>query len=130
VRIYTPRDLGGPAGVLVYFHGGGFIAGSVDSHDGTVRELAVGASCIAVSVEYRLAPEHPYPAGLDDCIAALRWTAAHAADIGGDPSRLAIGGDSAGGNFGAAVVMPTATKAGRRRLPVAAPGHHAHGGCR
>jgi acetyl esterase len=105
IRVYRPRSLSAPAGVLVYFHGGGFIAGSVESHDGTVRELAEGAGCVAVSVEYRLAPEHPYPAPLDDCIAALRWVAAHAAEIGGDPTRLAIGGDSAGGNLAAAVAL-------------------------
>jgi acetyl esterase/lipase len=105
VRVYTPRDLDAPAGVLGYFHGGGFIAGSVDSHDGTVRELAAGAGCVAVSVEYRLAPEHPYPAALDDCLAALHWVAANAAEIGGDPGRIAIGGDSAGGNLAAAVAL-------------------------
>jgi acetyl esterase len=105
VRIYTPHGLDGPAGVLVFFHGGGFLAGSIDSHDGTVRELAVGAGCVAVSVEYRLAPEHPYPAALDDCLAALRWAAAHASEIGGDPARIAIGGDSAGGNLAAAVAL-------------------------
>jgi acetyl esterase len=112
VRIYTPRDLDGPAGVLVFFHGGGFLAGSIDSHDGTVRELAVGARCIAVSVEYRLAPEHPYPAALDDCIAALEWTAANAAGIGGDASRIAIGGDSAGGNLAAAVALRNRDESG------------------
>jgi acetyl esterase len=105
VRIYRPRSLVGPAGVLVYFHGGGFNAGSVDSHHGTERELADGAGCVAVSVEYRLAPENPYPAPLDDCVAALHWVAAHAGEIGADPSRIAIGGDSAGGNLAAAVAL-------------------------
>src|SRR5690606_16769987 len=71
VRIYTPLDVQKPAGVLVYFHGGGFVAGSLTSHDGTVRELASRAQCIVVSVDYRLAPEHPYPAAFDDCVAAL-----------------------------------------------------------
>jgi acetyl esterase len=114
VRVYRPRSATNPAGVLVYFHGGGFIAGSVDSHDGTVRELAEGAGCVAVSVEYRLAPEHPYPAPLDDCVAALQWVAAHASEIGGDPSRLAIGGDSAGGNLAAAVALRNRDEGGPR----------------
>jgi acetyl esterase len=105
VRIYTPEGLSTPAPVLVYFHGGGFLAGSITSHDGTVRELAAGTGCVAISVDYRLAPEHPYPAALDDCMAALSWAASHAAELGGDPTRIAIGGDSAGGNLCAAVAL-------------------------
>jgi acetyl esterase len=105
VRVYAPHDVERPCGVLVYFHGGGFVAGSIDSHDGTVRELAAGARCVVVSVEYRLAPEHPYPAAIDDCLAALRWVMANTTAVGGDPDRIAIGGDSAGGNLAAAVAL-------------------------
>jgi acetyl esterase len=112
VRVYTPVDAATPTGVLVYFHGGGFVAGSIASHDGTVRELAAQAGCIAVSVDYRLAPEHPYPAAFDDCVAALAWVAEHAPELGGDPDRLAIGGDSAGGNLCAAVALRNRDVAG------------------
>jgi acetyl esterase len=104
-RVYRPRGSAGELPVLVYFHGGGFVAGSLDSHDGTARELTTDAQCVTVSVDYRLAPEHPYPAGLDDCCAALEWVAKNAAEVGGDGSRLAIGGDSAGGNLCAAVAI-------------------------
>jgi acetyl esterase len=112
VRIYTPDGLTTPAPVLVYFHGGGFLAGSIASHDGTVRELAAGAGCIAISVDYRLAPEHAYPAAVDDCMAGLAWAASHAGELGGDPARIAIGGDSAGGNLCAAVALRNRDQAG------------------
>ncbi|HEX7095791.1 MAG TPA: alpha/beta hydrolase [Acidimicrobiales bacterium] len=113
VRVYTPDSTdSAPRGVLVYFHGGGFVAGSIASHDGTVRELAAGAGCIAVSVEYRLAPEHPYPAAFEDCVAALDWVFANAPEIGGDPARVAIGGDSAGGNLCAAVALHNRDRGG------------------
>src|SRR5205814_4870569 len=98
VRIYTPegsRD--GPLlPLLVLFHGGGFIAGSIDSHDGGARELCAQARAIVVTVDYRLAPEHRLPAAAEDCHAVLLWGAAHAAELGGDSTRLAITGDSAG----------------------------------
>lgn len=112
VRIYTPRGARTPLPVLVYFHGGGFLAGSIESHDGTVRELAHRAGCVAVSVGYRLAPEHPYPAPFDDCIAALGWVGANAGEIGGDATRLAIGGDSAGANLCAAVALANRDRGG------------------
>src|SRR5689334_14039223 len=97
VRIYTPNDAG-PLPLLVYFHGGGWVIGNLDTHDSVCRELAHGAGCIVVSVDYRLAPEHRFPAAADDCYTAVRWTAAHASELGGDPKRLAIAGDSAGAN--------------------------------
>ena len=100
VRVYRPSSDPG-LGVLVVFHGGGWVIGSMASFDVIARQLANASNAVVVSVDYRLAPEHPYPAPLDDCWAALQWTAAHAAELGGDPSRLAVGGDSAGGNLAA-----------------------------
>src|SRR5216117_328869 len=98
VRIYTPEGRA-PFPVLVYFHGGGWVIGSLETHDGLCRHLANAASCVVVSVDYRLAPEHPYPAAAEDAYAATRWVAANANAVGGDPQRIAIGGDSAGGNL-------------------------------
>ena len=116
VRIYTPSDHDAASGetlpLLVLFHGGGFIAGSPDSHDGGARELCAQAHAIVVSVDYRLAPEHRFPAAAEDCYAALLWTAAHAAELGGDATRLAITGDSAGGNLAAAVALMNRDRGG------------------
>jgi acetyl esterase len=89
--------------VLVYLHGGGWVIGTLDSYDATCRELAQGAGCVVVSVDYRLAPEHRYPAAPEDCYAAVQWVAANAASLGADAKRLAVGGDSAGGNLSAVV---------------------------
>jgi acetyl esterase len=104
VRVYTPAGQGALP-CLVYYHGGGWVLGDIQGLDCTCRALANAAGCVVVSVEYRLAPEHKFPAPLDDCIAALSWVNANAASIGVDPSRLAVGGDSAGGNLAAAVAL-------------------------
>jgi acetyl esterase len=108
MRIYTPSVPAGAVGarpVLVYFHGGGWVIGDLETHDGTVRALAAGSGVTAVAVDYRLAPEHRFPAAVDDCVAAVRWVADHAAELDVDPARLAVGGDSAGGNLAAVVAQ-------------------------
>jgi acetyl esterase len=102
VRIYWPTDQS-PLPVLVWYHGGGWVLGTLDASDHTCRELANSAGCIVVSVDYRLAPEAKFPAGPDDCEAAYYWALDNAASLGGDPNRVAVGGDSAGGNLAAAV---------------------------
>ena len=104
LRIYTPPGVG-PFPLLTFFHGGGFVLCSLDSHDGLCRNLCVGAGCVVVSVDYRLAPEHKFPAGIDDCLAATRWTAAHAHSLNGDATRLMVASDSAGGNFAAVTAL-------------------------
>ncbi len=101
VRVYTPPSLRTPLPVLVYLHGGGWAAGSVETHDPFCRLLASLAGVSIVSVDYRLAPESPYPAALEDAHQAVLWAAEHAAAWGGDPRLLALGGDSAGGNLAA-----------------------------
>jgi acetyl esterase/lipase len=95
----------------MFIHGGGWSVGDLDTYDGDARSHAVGAGAVVVSVEYRLAPEHPYPAAVEDAWAATRWVAAHAVELGADPDRLAVAGDSAGGNL-AAVVAQLARDAG------------------
>ena len=102
--------------VLVYYHGGGWVIGDLDTHDTLCRELANGAGCAVVAVDYRMGPEHRFPAAVDDCIAATRWLHSHAAELRLDATRLAVGGDSAGGNL-AAVVSISAREAGD--LPIA-----------
>ena len=104
LRIYRP-DLGEVRPVLVYLHGGGFVLGDLDSHDALCRRLCHESRTVVVSVDYALAPEHRFPAGLEDCIAAVRWVARHARAIGGDPGRLALGGDSAGANLAIACAL-------------------------
>ena len=104
IRVYWPSRADRQA-ILVFYHGGGFRLGDLDSYDAICRELAVRSGATIVSVGYRLAPEHVYPAAVDDSYAALEWVHAHAADIGGDAARLAVGGDSAGGNLAAAVSL-------------------------
>ena len=91
--------------VLVYFHGGGWVIGDLDSHDTLCRELANGAGIAVLAVDYRMSPEHRFPAAVDDCIAATRWVHAQAAELGLDASRMAVGGDSAGGNLAAVVAI-------------------------
>ena len=105
IRIYWPPTDDTAPPVVVFFHGGGFVVGDLDTHDGTCRQHAVGASAVVVSVEYRLAPEHPYPAAIDDAWAATQWVAEHGSEIGADASRLAVAGDSAGGNISAVIAQ-------------------------
>ena len=112
VRVYVPTGEPGPRPVLVYFHGGGWVIGSVDTHDGTVRAVAEGSGVTVVSVDYRLAPEHPFPAAIDDALAAIRWVADHAAELDVDPGRMALGGDSAGGNLAAIAAQELAAADG------------------
>ena len=108
LRLYRPvrSDAGGgSAPVLVYFHGGGWVIGDLDTHDTLCRELANESGAIVVAVDYRLGPEHRFPAAYDDALAATRWVHAHATSLGIDATRIAVGGDSAGGNLAAAVCL-------------------------
>jgi len=105
IRIYWPPTDHVTPPVVLFFHGGGFVVGDLDTHDGTCRQHAVGASAVVVSVEYRLAPEHPYPAAIDDAWAAAQWVAEHGSEISADASRLAVAGDSAGGNISAVIAQ-------------------------
>ena len=109
VRVYWPPEgadsPAGPAPVTMFFHGGGFALGDLDTHDATAREHAVGAHTVVVSVDYRLAPEHPFPAAVDDVWAATCWVAGNARELGADASRLAVAGDSAGGTLSAVVAQ-------------------------
>src|SRR5437870_452623 len=111
VRVYTPEGRA-PFPVLVYFHGGGWVIGSLETHDGVCRHLANAAGAVVVSVDYRLAPEHPFPASGEDAYAVTRWVAANAAVIGGDATRIAVGGDSAGGNLVAVVSLVARDRGG------------------
>ncbi|KAA1249497.1 alpha/beta hydrolase [Mycobacterium simiae] len=104
IRIYWPPDDFNPDNnrpVVMYFHGGGFVMGDLDTHDGSCRQHAVGAGAVVVSVDYRLAPEHPYPAAIEDAWAATLWVAHKGAEIGADNARIAVAGDSAGGTIAA-----------------------------
>jgi acetyl esterase len=106
LRVYTPVAAGGAAlPAILYLHGGGFVVGDLDCYDGLCRTLANESGCRVISVDYRLAPEHPFPAAVDDCFAAFHWVQANASDISVDPNRLAVAGDSAGGNLAAVVCL-------------------------
>jgi acetyl esterase len=111
IRIYTPEG-NGPFPLLVYFHGGGWVIGDLDSHDLLCRTLTNAANCVTVAVHYRLAPEHKFPAGPEDCYAATQWAAAHAATIHADATRIAVGGDSAGGTLATVVALMARDRGG------------------
>jgi acetyl esterase len=116
-RLYTPGNLpaGAPAPLLLYFHGGGWVIGDLDTHDGVCRFLAASAGTAVLSVDYRLSPEHPFPAAVEDAWAAFAWASTNAAELGVDPARIAVGGDSAGGNL--AAVTSLLARAGGGAMP-------------
>jgi acetyl esterase len=116
-RFYAPAGLPSavPSPLVVYFHGGGFVVGDLDTHDGVCRLLAASAGTTVLSVEYRLAPEHPFPAAVEDAWAAFAWAAANATTLGADPARVAVAGDSAGGNL--AAVVSLLARAGGGAMP-------------
>jgi acetyl esterase len=111
LRIYTP-DGHAPRPVIAFFHGGGFVFCSIETHDGTCRRLANATGAVVVSVEYRLAPECPLPAATDDCYAATVWAHEHADELGGDPRQLVVAGDSAGGNLAAVLAQMARERGG------------------
>lgn len=108
LRLYrpiTPRDASAPLPVLVYFHGGGWVMGDLDTHDSLCRQIANEAQCAVLAVDYRMGPEHRFPCAVDDCLAATRWCRDNAHQLGLDPDRIAVGGDSAGGNLAAVIAI-------------------------
>lgn len=111
VRIYADRGRGRRPAIL-YYHGGGWVAGGIDTHDNVTRYLASVSSCVVVSVDYRLAPEHPFPAAVEDAYAALQWVRANAEAIGADPQKISVAGDSAGANLAAVVSLLSRDKKG------------------
>ncbi len=111
-RLYVPVGGGAHCPLTLYFHGGGWVIGTLDTHDATCRDLAAGSGSAVLSIGYRLAPEAPYPAPLDDCFDALVWAAANGAALGVDAARIAVAGDSAGGNLAAAVAIMARDRGG------------------
>lgn len=113
VRVYRPHGVEG-APLIVYYHGGGFVLGDLDGYDRVCRRLCADTQCTVLSVDYRLAPEHPFPAAIDDAWFALTWAADHAAELGADASRLAVCGDSAGGTLAAVMALLARDNGGPR----------------
>ncbi len=111
IRIYFPRDLE-PVGLCLYFHGGGWVLNSIDTHDELVRRLTADSGCVFVNVDYRLAPEHKFPAALEDAYTALNWVESHAAELSPAARQIAVAGDSAGGNLAAAVCLMSRDRGG------------------
>lgn len=103
-RVYRP-EADGPVPTVVFLHGGGFVIGDLETHDDHARLISAEVGAVVLSVDYRLAPEHPWPAGLEDCLAATRWALAHVDELGADAARVAVAGDSAGGNLSAAITL-------------------------
>jgi acetyl esterase len=105
IRVYRPVDDDTFTGAVMFFHGGGFVIGDLDTHDAVCRELCVGTGCTVIAVDYRLAPEHRFPAAVEDCWDATRWVVDHADELHIDPARLVVAGDSAGGNLAAVIAL-------------------------
>ena len=116
LRLYRPAGAASPAPTLVYYHGGGWVMGDLDTHDSLCRDLADAAQCVVVAVDYRMGPEHRFPAAVDDVLAATRWLQHNAAELGLDAQRFAVGGDSAGGNLAAVVAL--AWRDGPQAIPL------------